>query len=75
VLAELAYTTENEMVCSLQDFFDRRTGRINFNIDSVRRTKARVGAELANTHQWNASELTEELRALDEVLKERSSFD
>jgi len=75
VLAELAYTTENEMVCSLQDFFDRRTGRINFNIDSVRRTKARVGAELANTDQWNASELTEELRALDEVLKERSSFD
>ncbi|MFT5980606.1 MAG: glycerol-3-phosphate dehydrogenase [Flavobacteriales bacterium] len=75
VLAELAYTTENEMVCSLQDFFDRRTGRINFNIDSVRRTKARVGAELAKIRQWNASELAEELRALDEVLKERSTFD
>ncbi|MFT6769456.1 MAG: glycerol kinase, partial [Flavobacteriales bacterium] len=72
---ELAYTTENEMVCSLQDFFDRRTGRINFNIDSVRRTKARVGAELAKTRQWNASELAKELRALDEVLKERSTFD
>lgn len=74
ILAELNYTVANEMVCSLQDFFDRRTGRINFNIASVRRTKERVGAELAKLLGWNETKLREELKDIESVLKQRSTF-
>ncbi len=74
ILAELNYTVTHEMVCSLQDFFDRRTGRINFNIASVRRTKRRVGAELAIILGWDEAKLKAELESLESVLKQRSTF-
>ena len=74
LLAELRYTVKNEMVCSLLDFYDRRTGRINFNIDSVRRTMEVVGSALANLLNWDQQKLQQERAELEEMLLQRSTF-
>mgnify|MGYP006203389487 CR=1 FL=1 len=54
-----------EMVCSLQDFFVRRTGLINFDIHKVNRWKAAIADACKEYLHWDDQKVQEELQALN----------
>ncbi len=72
--AELAFCVKYEMVCSLQDFFARRTGLINFNIHRVEKWKHQI-AESCKVHlQWDEDRLTQELDSLNALILSVTTF-
>ena len=56
IFAKLVYGIENEMVATPMDFFNRRTGSILFDIQSVRKWKIQVIAYMADQFAWNEQE-------------------
>jgi glycerol kinase len=48
VLAELSYTIDHEYVRTAQDFWERRSGYLYFDIDKVREYKSLVADEILN---------------------------
>lgn len=73
-LAELAFTLENESAHTLLDFFERRTGRLYFNINSIEKLKQPISNEMASYHQWNKEKLDQELESLDNAIRRSSKF-
>ncbi len=73
-LSELDYCIENEAVHTLLDFFERRTGRVNFNIGTIPKLIDPVSNHLADIHHWNKNRKKEELAKLDKGLKIASEF-
>ncbi len=72
--AELFFCIKYEMVCTLQDFFVRRTGMINFDIQKVIRWKTEI-AQACKTHlHWKDEKVTEELDALNLLLASITRF-
>jgi glycerol-3-phosphate dehydrogenase len=53
IRSELKFTVDFEMVCSSIDFFDRRTGRLSFNIGSVLQFKETVINDLSGYLKWS----------------------
>ncbi|MGB2760696.1 MAG: glycerol-3-phosphate dehydrogenase C-terminal domain-containing protein, partial [Maribacter stanieri] len=72
--AELAFGIDYEMVQNPMDFFIRRTGRLYFDIDSIRTLmepilaefKLRFGVDDAKVEEWRTT--------LNAELKEHSDF-
>ncbi|MCL6547561.1 MAG: glycerol-3-phosphate dehydrogenase/oxidase [Alicyclobacillus sp.] len=60
--AELRYGVECEMVCTLSDFFVRRTSRLWFEPEVVARTREPVLAALAEWLSWGPEEVEEHRR-------------
>ncbi len=73
--AELAFCVKYEMVCSLQDFFTRRTGLINFNIERVVRWKGEIAEACKVLLQWDDEKKLEELAALDRLITLITTFE
>lgn len=74
VRAELAFCAKNEMVVSLQDFFVRRTGLINFNIHKLIKWKSHIAADFKETFQWSQDRLEAELSELDSLIQSVQNF-
>lgn len=72
--AELEFCIRYEMVCTLQDFFVRRTGLINFEIDKVLRWKSDIAQYLQQSLKWSADRLSLELTELDRILSSIRQF-
>jgi len=72
--AELWYCIRHEMVCTLQDFFVRRTGLIYFDIHKIQRWKEAVAKECATQLGWNDSRTSLELLELETLLKSLRRF-
>ena len=72
--AELAFGIEFEMVQNPMDFFIRRTGRLYFDIDSVRVLMEPVLAEFQNRFGVADAKVTEWREKLEFELKEHSDF-
>jgi glycerol-3-phosphate dehydrogenase len=62
IRSELKFCVDQEMVCSSLDFFDRRTGRLSFDIGSVILFKDAVRDDLAEYLGW-----TDEQKRADEI--------
>ncbi|MFA7409799.1 MAG: glycerol-3-phosphate dehydrogenase/oxidase [Bacteroidales bacterium] len=73
--AELQHCVENEFVLTSIDFFDRRTGRLSFDIDSVRRMKKIINNDLSYLLGWNQEKKTTDLNQLDERINEVTTFE
>ena len=74
ILAELDYCIQNEMVCTLADFFVRRTGLVYFDVARVRQWK-RVAAERCEVLlQWPPGRLSQELGAVEEWITHAANF-
>jgi glycerol-3-phosphate dehydrogenase len=73
--AELRFCTENEFVRKSIDFFDRRTGRLSFDIDSVRIMREIINDDLAHLLGWSSEEKEADRAQLDERIREVSTFD
>ncbi len=74
ILAELAYGLEEEMVHTLTDFFVRRTGRLYFDIESVRTYAEEVAAAMADHFGWSESRISFELQSLHQEMEDVSVF-
>lgn len=70
LLAELWFCFQHEMVVTLPDFFSRRTGMLNFNINSVIKRKGPVAEALAVFSGWSQSRKLDELHLLDEMISD-----
>jgi glycerol-3-phosphate dehydrogenase len=72
--AELLFCVQYEMVCTLQDFFVRRTGLVNFDIQKVYKWKKQI-AEACKIHlQWSDDLMVKELYELDSLLNSVTAF-
>lgn len=74
VLAETDYAIENEMVMSSLDFFERRTGRLNFRIRSIGSIRENVTKLMAKKLKWTKERLVRENHLLDQALLRVRSF-
>ncbi|MEP6737650.1 MAG: glycerol-3-phosphate dehydrogenase/oxidase [Chryseolinea sp.] len=74
LMAELDYCLSQEMVCTLSDFFVRRTGLLNFNISRVVRWKDQIASICQEAMGWDEFRMASELRTLEESLVRVKNF-
>lgn len=70
LLSELWFCFHHEMIVTLNDFFLRRTGLLNFHIDRVIKWKVQVAEAMARYAGWSDTRKEEEIRKLDTLLAE-----
>ncbi|GAB4345449.1 MAG: glycerol-3-phosphate dehydrogenase [Flammeovirgaceae bacterium] len=75
IRAELWFTLENEMVLTPEDFYERRTGRLYFNIESVTKYLDDVIADFAEYFDWDEEKTAQEKEKILERVKEVSHFE
>src|SRR5690606_9812735 len=68
ILSELWFCFHHEMIVTLADFFNRRTGLLNFDIVRVKRWKNEVGTELGRYAGWSDERNQSEIDALDTLI-------
>lgn len=73
--SELQFCTQNEFVRKSVDFFDRRTGRLSFDIESVRKMGGIINQDLAHLLGWSQQEKEADLVQLDARILEVSTFE
>lgn len=73
-LAELIFTLENEAVFTMLDFFERRTGRLYFNINSIGVLRKPVAEYMKKHLGWDKRRLAKEEEELDHAIKIASDF-
>ena len=74
VRAELRYCVHYEMVNRSVDFFIRRTGRLYFDIQSVKAYHQQVRLDLANYLDWNQRIIDADRKELEEVIFDASHY-
>ena len=73
-LAEAEFTVNNEMVFRAVDFFERRTGKIWFDVPSIQRTKIKVLDRLSELLSWSPERKLEEQTLLEAALVRITRF-
>lgn len=73
-LAELDFTLKYEAVYSLLDFFERRTGRLYFDIGSINLLRKPVIKQMEDFFGWDKKRIKQEEEWLDRALKLASVF-
>jgi glycerol-3-phosphate dehydrogenase len=74
IRAEAQFAMAYEMALHPLDFFIRRTGRLYFDIDSVRKYNKPVFEEFQKAYNYSAEEMEAFSKELDAQLKEHSNF-
>lgn len=74
IRAEVQFSIANEMVLNPMDFFIRRTGRLYFDIDSIREHQDAVLFEFQQAFGYDKEQLSEFITALEEALESHSNF-
>lgn len=74
IRAEAQFVIAHEMALNPLDFFIRRTGRLYFDIDSVRKYKEPVFEEFQKAYNYSVEEMEVFSAELDAQLKEHSDF-
>ena len=74
IRAELQFGIEHEMITSPMDFFIRRTGRLYFDIDSVRSYLKPVIEDLKKAYNYNEEQIMNFQNQMEEELKTHSNF-
>ena len=72
--AELKFTIENEMVQTPMDFFIRRTGRLYFDIDSIRNLMEPILAEFKSIYKLDDEVINSYRKTLEREMDEHSNF-
>lgn len=72
--AELWYNLMYESVATPVDFFARRTGRIYFDVESVKTHMQRVAREIQDTFSWNSETLSDIYEELEDMLEDATIF-
>ncbi|RIV70831.1 glycerol-3-phosphate dehydrogenase C-terminal domain-containing protein [Flagellimonas aequoris] len=74
IRAEAQFTIAHEMVLNPLDFFIRRTGRLYFDIDSVRNFMEPVFDEFQKAFDYTSDEMDMFKKDLEEELESHSNF-
>jgi len=74
IRSELRFCVEKEMVVRSVDFLDRRSGRMCFDIQSVRKYRNIIHDDLSGNLKWSVAEKTADRKELDLRLSEVTSF-
>ena len=75
IRAELNYCLEHELVLSISDFFVRRTGRLYFNINSIKRNQEAILSDFQSIFNWDDEKRNAEAAELEQVIFEASNFE
>ncbi len=75
IRAEMNYCMKHELILSIADFFIRRTGRLYFDINSVKRHKETILSDFQNLLNWDDEKRTFEAEQLDQAIFEASNFE
>ncbi len=73
--AELDFGIKNELVITAEDFFNRRTGRLYFNIDTIPTVLDAIIEDLSDYFEWNVEKKINQKNIILERIKELSSFE
>lgn len=73
-LSELYFTIEKEAVHSLLDFFERRTGRVYFNIKTISKLIQPVFDAMSVNFQWTEARKQQEMTGLKHGLQVAAEF-
>ena len=74
LLAECMYCIENELVMTLSDFFVRRTGRLYFDIESVKVHYKDIALWMKDILHWDEQRFKHEVEDLERQIYEASHF-
>jgi len=74
LLAELDFCVQNEMVVTPIDFFVRRTGRLYFDIDSIKMYLERVLLEFSTIFKYSDSQIEEFRKTMLSEITKHSEF-
>ena len=72
--AELWFSIHHEMVVTPMDFFSRRTGRLYFDIETVKAFQAPLLEDFRQAFGWSEEELTLHRKELETAVYEASHF-
>jgi glycerol-3-phosphate dehydrogenase len=72
--SELSFCLRYEMVCTLQDFFVRRTGLVHFDIQKVVKWKKEILEVFKDFLKWDDTRVAREMDALDRLLHSLTHF-
>ena len=72
--AELRFTIENEMVQTPMDFFIRRTGRLYFDIASIKNLMEPILAEFKSIYKLDDGVINTYRKTLEREIEEHSNF-
>jgi glycerol-3-phosphate dehydrogenase len=73
--AELWYCVHHEMVCTLADFFFRRTGLAHFNIDRVVRWQSAIAEECRTYFGWQDEQVSSAVGELSQLVESLRHFE
>lgn len=74
LMAELKYTLESELVSTSLDFFNRRTGRLYFNLPSILPNLDAVVSYMAEVLNWDIERIQKEKASVVEAVEWVSNF-
>lgn len=74
IRSELKFTVDYEMVCAATDFFDRRTGRLSFDIGRVKLFKDVILNDLSEYLHWPEERKIADKKLLDKKIEEVTAF-
>ncbi len=74
IRAELQFGIAHEMVMNPMDFFIRRTGRLYFDIDSIRTYQKAIMEDLKNAFGYDSAQVLEFQEKMDHELEIHSNF-
>lgn len=72
--AEAWFTVHNEMVCSVEDFFVRRTGLIYFEIRKVNRFHSEIAHFMKSLLGWSYAQVELEIKKIQARIHEATQF-
>lgn len=74
VIAEIHFCMEHEMVIDAVDFFERRTGRVNFQPESVVQFATPVIKAIAKAKKWDQEDQEKQLEEVLNAVKRVTNF-
>ena len=72
--SELWFGLQQEMIMSAMDYFSRRTGRLYFDIESVRSFMNPLLKEMSSQLSWNQERMDQERQWVEKAVEEASHF-
>jgi len=72
--AELQFCLENELIFTALDFFNRRTGRLYFNILSIEPALDIILSDLQSYFNWRDERIEQERQAVKQAIADVSTF-
>jgi glycerol-3-phosphate dehydrogenase len=73
--AELWYTIHHELVVHPMDFFDRRSGRLYFNLPSIHNILPSIMADFASYFNWDEEKTKQLTKEVEQILHESANFE